>query len=145
MNKGLWNASVWLVFLGLALIAGGKIYSYVTISKMRLRGMTEGKVVDLVLREETGKSAPAFSNSLYPVIEFYANGKLYKEVWKEGSYPSRYKIGDKVQIRFREYSPSKFIIAGATIQEKLAVFLQWAGVILIGIGIIIFIRFALRG
>lgn len=145
MNKGLWDTSLGLVILGLLMIGAGTVYNWYILGKMRLQGKAEGKVVDLELREGSGEGNTPFSNALYPVIEYYAKGKLYKVVCSEGSYPSPYKIGDRMTIRYSLHNPARFVIAGTTREEKIAKISQAAGAALVGIGILIFIRFALRG
>ena len=86
-----------------------------------------------------------YRNKYYPVVEYYAEGKLYKKTLEEGAYPGRWETGEKIPIL---YDPSDPMRAGEDTGNPffryLPAMLYAAGIIMLLAGIYTFIRFALR-
>ena len=141
MNRGLWTASVLLVIAGIGMILAGMF-----LSETHSRGKTafrrvKARVVDLLRREEEGR----FRSRYYPVIEYYAGGRLVKTVFEEGSYPSRWQVGDEIFIEYSARHPEKCRRAQEGFRFILPGILWGGGVFLVMLGITAFIRFAVRG
>lgn len=108
---------------------------------MLLKGRTNGKVVDLILIEGEGP----YRNRYYPVVEYYAEGKLYKKQMNQGSYPSRWEIGQKIKVIYDPADPSRMRQDERGMIQYLPSLLYGGGAVLLIIGILLFTRFALRG
>ena len=77
------------------------------------------------------------------MFEFYANGKLYKVTSPKGWMPSRYQIGDKVKLNYDPKDPSVYRLAEKGGRQYLPQFLEAAGVLMLTVGVVLFINFAL--
>ena len=146
MNRGLWNASLWLLILGaLTAGAGALLLAYVR-QKEELKGHVQARVVELQLKEDRGMQQDgAFVNKYYPVFEFYTHGRLYKLTYPVGSYPSPFTVGQKVWLDYDQDNPEDFQISQADTMQFWARALQGAGLVLAVLGIIFFLRYAGRG
>ena len=144
MSKAVWNISFLFLVLGLMMTAAGLILRYYYRRKEQLSGHTRGRVIDLILREVPGTGSASFSNRYYPVLEFYANGKLYKENYPYGAYPSNYQVGDEVKIDYDPEDPHEYEIRKEDIYSLLPTILYGGGILLTVAGALLFIVFATR-
>ncbi len=145
MNKALWNASLFLLATGMLLTAAGFILSQVYKRRETLKGHAAARVVELLLEKNPLAKTDDYQNCFYPVLEFYTGGKLYKIRYPEGSLPSRFTVGQKVRIDFDPENPADFVIADAGMHQYLPEIIAGAGILLFLLGILIFLRFAVRG
>ena len=129
-----------MLVLGLGLLIAGIILKIVDEGKEVYDGHAKAKVVDLVVREENGR----YRTRYYPVLEYYAQGMLFKVVYPEGSYPSRWDVGKELDILYEPSDPQEYVIVDKTVRLYLPQILQAAGIALLVIGVISFIRFASR-
>ena len=97
------------------------------------------------LQKKRNAQTDDYQNCFYPVLEFYTGGKLYKIRYPEGSLPSRFTVGQKVRIDFDPENPADFVIADAGMHQYLPEIIAGAGILLFLLGILIFLRFAVRG
>ncbi len=142
MDKGLLTASILLIIAGIGLLAAGAIFQTVLVKRQEGKIRVRAKVVDLVLHP--GGSGQ-FENYYYPVLEYYARGKLYKLEHPDGGYPSRYRIGQEIALDLDGEDPSVYEIAGDDREKRTASLLYAAGVVCLAAGCVIFVRFAQRG
>lgn len=126
---------------GLICLAAAAAVRYYERGRMLLKGRTNGKVVDLILIEGEGP----YRNRYYPVVEYYAEGKLYKKQMNQGSYPSRWEIGQKIKVIYDPADPSRMRQDERGMIQYLPSLLYGGGAVLLIIGIFLFTRFALRG
>lgn len=145
MNKALWNVSLFLVLLGvICLVAGVALAAWLQDQK-RMKGHVKARVVDFEMKPDQGTGRGQFQNACFPVIEYYANGFLYKKTLEKGAYPSPYQIGDGIEIDYDLNDPNRYRVRARSGQEKLAWGLSRGGMVLTAIGIFLFLRFAVRG
>ena len=145
MNRGLWNFSLFLLIMGLIWIAAGLVLRAYYRRMQELKGHTRARVVDLVLREFPDSSNAQFSNRYYPVIEFYANGKLFKENYPYGSYPSSFQVGDEVWIDYELSDPHEYEIRKTSLSQAAPNVLYFGGIVMVVTGALLFLVFAARG
>ena len=142
MNRGLWNASLALVILGIISLWAGVIISFYEKERRALKGKTTGRIVDLVMKEGEGP----YRNKYYPVVEYYAEGKLYKVISLTGAYPSRWEIGQKIPLLYDPADPEMIREDSRPVLIRhLSALFYGAGIIMLLAGIYTFIRFAVRG
>ena len=110
INKGLWNVSLVLIVIGLLAFAAGIILQVIRREKEQAVRRVQARVVELVLDENTKGSAYGLRNSYYPVFEYYADGKLIKVRHKEGAWPSRYKVNDRVSLLYDPEEPESVLL-----------------------------------
>lgn len=168
MNRGFWTASLWLIVIGLGLIAAGMILAVYDQSRELYRGHARARVVELARVEEDGR----FRSRYYPVVEYYANGMLCKvtlaHMGGSDSYlhpfgniltsglpgkksgmlsrrPGPWEIGYEVNILYDPANPEHIQVLPSNLRTNLPALLGGAGVILILTGVFSFLRFANRG
>lgn len=145
MDRTLWTASLFLVILGLLFLAAAAFCRFYFNYKETRRGRVTARVVDLLLQEpERPEQARLYKNCYYPVLEFYANGKLYKIVHPEGSYPSAYRMHQELRLNYNKDDPEDYVIAKNTFRDVLPEIFSVLGVICIFAGCILFALFAAR-
>ncbi len=126
---------------GLICLAAAAAVSYYERGRRLLKGSANGRVVDLILIEGDGP----YRNRYYPVVEYYAEGRLYKKRMNQGAYPSRWEIGQKIPVVYDPADPARMRVDERGMIRYLPGALYAAGGILLISGIFLFIRFALRG
>lgn len=129
-----------MIVLGLAMLAAGVILKAVDREKEIYKGHARAKVVEHRRRDEDGR----YRSRLYPVLEYYAEGMLYKVVYPHGSYPARWNIGKELNILYEPTDPEEYCIVEATFRYWLPQILQAGGILFLLIGVVSFIRFASR-
>ena len=144
VNKGLWNLSLLLMILGVLIFLAG---AYLRTWRKRREIFTvavDAVVVDIIVREKKKMTESMFANALYPVLQYYADGKLIKITYPRGEYPSRYKIGQKLSIAYDPARPERCIILRQPWRRYLPSLLCGAGMTLFISGVVTFILFASR-
>ena len=144
MSTGIWKLSMFLIIFGLLLTAAGLIWRYCIRSREILKGHTVARVVKLLSREDTTGTAGAYSRKYYPVFEYYADSKRYSEVYPFGSYPSRFRTGQQMQIDYDKNNPKDYEIHVRTYRDILPAALYFGGTGMIALGAVLFIIFAAR-
>ena len=145
MNKGLWTASLFLLVIGLGCIVARLVLQMIFSERAQLKGHTTARVVDLQLREDPAAGNRQFRHCFYPVFEYYAGGRLYKQVYPVGSYPSRWKVNDEIRLDYDPEDPNIYELSTWSMQRILPPALSVFGVILVLTACVIFLRFATRG
>lgn len=146
MDRTLWTASLFLVVVGLVFLAAGTAIRLYLNYKDPGKERVTARVVDLVLQEpKNEKQVGRYKNCYYPVLEFYAEGKLYKIVHPEGSYPSAYRIHQELLLSYRKDDPEDYRIIKNTFQDILPELLSVLGVVCILAGCVVFALFAAGG
>ena len=142
MDRGLWNTSLILVVLGLISLGAGVLAAVYEREHKVFKGKATGRIVDLIQKEGDGP----YRNRYHPVVEYYAEGKLYKKTLDEGAYPSKWEIGQKIPLLYDPSDPERVgEDERSLIVRYIPAFAYTAGIILLLTGIYVFIRFALRG
>ena len=146
MDKSLWAASCFLIVAGILFLIGGIVCQLYQNYKEPFEGKTTARVVDLLLRETENRRQPMlYKNCYYPVLEYYARGKLYKVIHWEGSYPSTFHLNQEVSLFYNQADPLEYKIAENRKMKLLSQALYAVGVLGIAVGCIIFLIFARRG
>ena len=146
MDKGLWTASCFLIILGILFLGTGSGFQFYLNSREVLRGRVTARVVELLLREPEKKDLKyPYKNCYYPVLEYYAEGRLYKAVHPEGAYPSPFHLNQEVRIKYNKEDPQEYEILEKNPLRLGAYVLYALGVLCIAAGCIIFVILALRG
>ena len=129
-----------MILTGILLICAGLVLKALDQSREVYEGHARAKVVSLQRREEDGR----YRSRFYPVLEYYAEGMLYKVVYPEGSFPSRWEIGKEVNILYEPSNPEVYQIQEQTMRSRLPQILWISGICLLLLGAVCFIRFASR-
>ncbi|MDO4522668.1 MAG: DUF3592 domain-containing protein [Eubacteriales bacterium] len=110
------------------------------------RGHAEGTVVEIVAGEPDEEGIrQGIHDYYYPVVAYYANGRLYRTQSPKGSNPSRYYERDRVQVRYIEQDPEQILIEEVQRKVSRARQLYYGGFLVAMIGGIFFLLFATRG
>ena len=142
MNNAIWVLSFVCLAAGLAMTAAGLILRSYKRSRQQLTGHTSGRVINLELRELPGTyKSHTFRNLYFPVFEFYANGKLYRENYPYGAYPSSFRVGDEVQIDYDPEDPHEYELRQKNLKDMLPSLIYMGGVSLTAAGALLFIIF----
>ena len=72
---------------------------------------TTGTVVDIVCKEYYD-SDTGFTYSYFPVIEYQVGERTITQMSNSGEYPSRYQVGDQVEICYNPNDVEQYIIKG---------------------------------
>lgn len=140
MSNVIWGISGFLLITGILSIGAGVLSQRILKKKEEYQGNAVGTVIDIVMDEadEEGKGR-GIREYFYPILGYYAHGKLQKSRYKVGSYPCKYKLNDKINIKFKEDSPEEFIVAVKDRANKLSSILYIVGIILCIIAEILFV------
>ena len=144
MERELWLTSCFLIVTGIGLLAGGVLSRWYTRRRSGRR-VTKARVIKLLLREDPSSDVKVFRNCYYPVFEFYVNGKLHKETYPYGAYPSPFEVGQEVRISFDPEHPGEYEICERSAAGYLPEILSISGAVIFALGAVLFIRFASRG
>ena len=79
--------------------------------QMKCTEQTTGTVVDIVCKEYYD-SDTGFTYSYFPVIEYQAGDRTITQMSNSGEYPSRYKVGEQVEICYNPNDVEQYIIKG---------------------------------
>ena len=131
---------MWLIVLGLVMLVAGVILKAVDREKEIYEGHATARVGELVRRDGDGR----YRSRYYPVLEYYAEGMLYKVVYPSGAYPARWEVGKELNILYEPADPEKYCIVENSVRLVLPQILQTAGIAFLLLGVVSFIRFASR-
>ena len=127
--------------MGIVFIAVG-VFSF--INQNRLNNVcTEqvvGTVVEIIQESSYDSESNTTSYTYYPVVEYTAGSERVTERGSVGSNPSKYKVGDNVDILYNPSNISEFIISGDSTSMILSIVFAVAGVVLLIAGVVTFIR-----
>ena len=76
--------------------------------KKRCTEKTIGTVVEIVCREQSDYTRPTY----FPVIEYQAGDSTVSQMSNSGEYPSKYEVGDQVEIYYNPNNVQEYIIKG---------------------------------
>lgn len=100
--------SIFILFALIAVSIGYVNYNRLNDKWKNCTAETEGVVVDF-------KSKLSKSNSdkiLFPIVEYYVNGKGYRITSASGTNRQKLKVGDAVTIRYNPDRPKQLLIEG---------------------------------
>ncbi len=144
MSNELWIAGIIFLVLGAVLTIAGYILKSYNSSQRPFEGIAEANVVEIISVEQDKNTETEFHNSQVAVFEFYAGGKPVKVRDKEGHYPCPYKLHQQVLISYNPDNPSVFCVLQKENKRYWATVLNILAVICILIGVLLFMRYALR-
>lgn len=105
----------------------------VAVKKQKCTAEITGKVVDKVQGSD---------NNLYPVIEYEADGIIYrkkKNVTAHGSINNGYPIGYELIVLYDPDKPKRCLIGGTKIQTLAAFIPAIIGLVFFTVGVVIFL------
>lgn len=146
MGSELWTLSGWLIGIGAVLIVAGLCCRYYRKSKEVYKGRADGTVIELTAGEpdEIGLRA-GVHDYFYPVIAYYAKGKLYKVRYDEGGgNPCAFHIGDKLRLYYDSDHPSAIKIETPNPLKKVSKLLYYLGLLFCVAGGAAFLAFVGR-
>jgi hypothetical protein len=100
--------------------------------------ITKGKVVNVVKRSYgEGSIDEATTCMFHPVIEYSVNNEKYVKTHAFGAVPSKYEVGQEVEIHYNPENCEKYYIEGEKNQKILGIVFTIAGSIIIFAGILV--------
>ncbi len=145
MNHELWLLSCVLFILG-GVFAAASLYVRYKIQKQeRYQGHTEARVVDLVTENREGAfSLSQFGNRQAAVLEYYAEGKLYKVTDETDAYPCPFHLGQRLSICYNTENPKEYVIVRRDFWRCLRMVFAAGGILLVLAGCAVFLIYAQR-
>ncbi len=134
MNIIYWNASLVFVILGILLLVISYGLKFYLKQNEEFHGHTRAKVTDLVLRPNPDQNS-AYRDCYFPIIEYYAGGKLYRQEYEIGSWPSTFQINDEISIDYDIADPNVWHISPKHIMSHVPYILNMVGRFLIIVSI----------
>lgn len=146
MSNGFGMLGIVLIVLGAACMAAGSLGVLLRRNKETFRGRAEATVVEIVTDEPDacGKEK-GIHDYFYPVMAYYAGGRLIRKRFQEGSNPSKFRISQKIKVRYDLSDPSSFILDENNSARQIGRVLYYVGLVLVVAGGVVFIMFANRG
>lgn len=106
------SSMIFLIGIAIVFIIAGIVVIFLNSSlQMKCTEQTTGTVVDIVCKEYY-HSDTGFTYSYFPVIEYQAGDRTITQMSNSGEYPSRYKVGDQVEICYNPNDVEQYIIKG---------------------------------
>ena len=129
-----------LILVGILFVAVG-IYLFATGQGLakRCTEETKGTVVE-IKREESTDADGDTSYSYYPVIEYKAGEKTLTKKSNLGTSQSKYRINDKIDIKYNPNKVEEFIIKGDNSSNFMGIAFIVAGAFVTIAGIVKFLR-----
>lgn len=145
MNSFLWTFSWVLIIAGILLIIAGSVSRAYQEDKEKFKGRALATVVDIVadLPDDEGL-AMGIHDYYYPVLAYYAGGRLFKERYPQGGNPCPLTMNQKIEIQYDPEIPSHFKPAQKTQLHRLSNVLYGFGLLCCVLGGILFVLFAMR-
>lgn len=146
MNSVFWTLSWIFMIGGVVLIIAGEISRAYEEEKESYKGKTNATVVEIVAGspDERG-AAKGIHDYFYPVFVYYADGRLYKEIYYEGgNNPCPFSLNQKLDIRYNAKDPTDFKIAEKTKVDRIYFILHNGGLLGCIAGGVVFLLFAMR-
>ena len=100
--------------------------------RKRCTEKTIGTVVEIVCKEQADYSRPTY----FPVIEYQAGDSTISQMSNSGEYPSKYKVGDQVEIYYNPNNVQEYIIKGDSTPNFVGIIAIVLGSIGVAVGII---------
>lgn len=145
MNSFFWTLSWVLLFGGALLIGAAAIQRMYREEKEHFKGTATGTVVDIIADVPPDEDIAArVHDYYYPVIAYYAEGRLYKERGRRGGNPCPYVLNQEIAIKYDLHHPDKFRIAGRKKSTRRADLLRLIGLLCCITGGILFLLYAMR-
>ena len=139
----MWAASAFLTVIGLFCVAAGAVLNSMYRKKEAEVGHASARVVELTLRRGRDDETPdGIANAYYPVIEYYAEDRLYKTIYPHGSYPSKYSVGQEIKISFPHGNPEHYKIEEKDKLKPISELLSGCGVAFFILAVILFLKYA---
>lgn len=145
MNNAVWSWSWICMILGVFMVAAGRAAGSYRKKLEPYKGRAEATVIDIVADapDKEGMAA-GIHDYYYPVIAYYAGGRLIKKTYPRGSNPCEFYKNQKLKIYYDEKHPSRCKIAEADRLKKLSFWLYYGGFVAGGLGCILFVLYATR-
>ncbi len=144
MSIGVWYAGLLSMLIGIAAAVAGAVWKRRQTSREIYKGHTTGRVVELhLLPDRSGRSG--YHDCYYPVVEYYAQGLLFRSELSEGSWPSRYAVNDEVAVCFDPADPDLWEIEEKKKTSYLPDLLSAAGYLLILVSVICMLAYTSSG
>lgn len=106
------SSIIFLIGIAVVFIIAGIVVIFLNSGlQMKCTEQTTGTVVDIVCKEYH-HSDTGFTYSYFPVIEYQAGDRTITQMSNSGEYPSRYKVGDQVEICYNPNDVEQYIIKG---------------------------------
>ena len=106
------NSMILLIAIAVVFIILGIVVIFLDSGlQMKCTEQTTGTVVDVVCKEYYD-SDTGFSYSYFPIIEYQAGDRTVTQMSNSGEYPSRYRVGEQVEICYNPNNVEQFIIKG---------------------------------
>ena len=145
MNNSVGILGIVLIILGAVSLLAGLLCRNYGNRRERYRGRAEATVVDIVADEPDARGKEmGIHDYFYPVFAFYANGRLIRERFPQGSNPCEFILNQKVKIQYKLSEPSVFRLKQKNSMERTAKLLHVVGMLLILAGGALFLLFANR-
>ena len=100
--------------------------------KKRCTEKTIGTVVEIISRVQSDYTRPTY----IPVIEYQAGDITVSQTSNSGEYPSKYEVGDQVEIYYNPDNVQEYIIKGDSTPNFVGIFAVVLGSIAVVAGII---------
>lgn len=145
MSDSVWTWSWVCMVLGALLAVGGRIVASYRRTQEPYKGRTEATVVEIRADEpdEKGKEA-GIHDYYYPVIAYYAGGRLIKKTYPEGGNPCPFVLNQKLHLYYDEKNPEKCRIARTDQLKKISRGLYFTGYGILALGGVLFLLYAGR-
>ena len=140
------TASMIFIIIGAVCVIAGRLWDYRIESGEFYLGRSEGVVTEIVPGEPDGEGLQAgIHDYYYPVICYYANGRLYRERYFQGSNPCPYRINDRLELCYDDREPTHFRIREKGRNRIISRTVYYLGFLFCCMGGIFFLMFATRG
>ena len=100
--------------------------------KKRCTEKTIGTVVEIICREQIDDTNPTY----FPVIEYQVGDSTITQISNSGEYPSKYNVGDKVEIYYNPDNVQEYILKGDSTPNFVGIIAIVLGSIAVAVGII---------
>ena len=143
-KKGLLFICLPFLLVGIIItIAGVFVMKQSDSLKQRCTEKAIGTVVEIVCREDYDYNDDELDVYYYPVIEYQAGDITISQMSKSGQYPSKYKVGDQVEIYYNPNNAEEYIIKGDSTANFLGIGFIVFGSISVAVGLIVLVAMAI--
>lgn len=130
MFSGIWTL-VGIIFLLIGVIMKNNMKK----KELKCTFKTYGKVTDIVKRTHHDNDG-GYSSSWHPIFEYNIGELKFIKEYSYGSSPSKYAIGQTVEIYYNPEDYHDFYIGGDTLPKTLAKVFTIIGIIAITVAIV---------
>lgn len=96
---------------------------------------TKGKIIDIVKRKHNDDGTASYT--FHPVIEYNVNNQKYVKTSTFGTRPSKYEVGQEVEIHYNPDNCDTYYIEGDNTQKKLGTIFTTIGIIILLVAIVV--------